>query len=153
MTRKRAVVLLVEDSPADQLTVERAIEDGRVNCDLIVVENGEEALKLLRRNPPYDDKEKYPFPDLILLDINMPIMDGPTALSHIRQDSKFHNLPVVMLTTSDADSDVERSYAAGANAYITKPVQDQGFIDAVRKIEGFWFELVTLPPVGRPEFL
>jgi len=140
-----AKLLLAEDNPADQLTVERALEDGRVECELTVVENGTQVLTLLRNEAPYEDARKYPHPDLILMDINMPIMDGLTALKHIRNDENLRHIPVVMLTTSDSSTDINSSYEDGANAYITKPVSDSGFIDAVQKLDRFWFRLVTLP--------
>lgn len=143
--RRQAVVLLVEDSPADKLTVERAIEDGRVQCNLLTVENGVQALSLLRNEAPYDDNTRYPRPDLILMDINMPVMDGITALNHIRNDSALRNMPVVMLTTSDAPKDVKASYTDGANAFVTKPVQNKDFIEAIQKLDRFWFQLVLLP--------
>jgi len=138
---KRAEILLVEDSPADQLTVERALEDGRVQCQLYVVENGKQALTWLR----HEDHVNYPKPDLILMDINMPVMDGITALKLIRNDVTLKKTPVIMLTTSDAEHDVDGSYAEGANAFITKPVSEAAFVKAVVKLEQFWFELVTLP--------
>lgn len=143
--RRQAVVLLVDDSPADQLTVERAIEDGKVQCNLLTVDNGVQALKLLRNEAPYEDNAQYSRPNLILMDINMPIMDGITTLNHIRNDAALHNIPVVMLTTSDAPNDVEASYTYGANAFVTKPVKNEDFIEAIQKLDHFWFQLVTLP--------
>ncbi len=144
-TGRRAIVLLVEDSPADQLTVERALEEAKVDCHLMVVENGNQALSLLRGEPPYADCTAYPRPDLVLMDINMPIMDGITTLKHIRNDSNLRTLPVVMLTTSDTPNDINTSYTDGANAFVTKPVNELGFIEAVQKLDCFWFQLVTLP--------
>jgi len=141
---KRAVILLVEDSPADQVTIERSLEDGRVQCELFVVENGEQALAWLH----YDDPITHPKPDLILMDINMPVMDGITALKKIRADSHLKTIPVIMLTTSDTGRDVDLSYTEGANAFITKPVSEIAFVEAVVKLEQFWFELVTLPNTG-----
>jgi CheY-like chemotaxis protein len=138
---KTTIILLVDDSLADQLTVERALEDGRVKCELHTVDNGELAMEWLRQN----DATKYPKPDLILLDINMPVMDGIATLKSIRADELLKNTPVIMLTTSDSEHDVDGSYSQGANAYITKPVSEQGFVNAVIKLGKFWFELVTLP--------
>lgn len=138
---KRVVILLVEDSPADQLTIERALEDGRVQCDLFVSENGAQALEWLH----HGDRATHPKPDIILMDINMPVMDGLTALKKIRADAKLKKIPVIMLTTSDSEHDVDGSYTEGANAYITKPVSELDFVEAVVKLEKFWFELVTLP--------
>lgn len=142
---RRAVVLLVDDSPADQVTVQRALEDGRVRCDLFVVDDGGKALSYLRREGDYEDQIKYPFPDLILMDINMPVLDGIETLKQIREDKKLDSVPVIMLTTSDSNMDVKQCYQMGANAYVTKPVEKEGFVRAVVEIEKFWFELVTLP--------
>lgn len=143
--RQRATVMLVEDSRADQITVERALEDGRVNCDLLIANNGRDALKMLRGQAPFNDLARYPFPDLILLDINMPVMDGRETLKAIRDDGQLHTIPVIMLTTSNNDQDVEESYNMGANAFVSKPVSQDDFVKAVVQMEQFWFELVTLP--------
>lgn len=148
MNRKSAVVLLVEDSPADQVIVQRALEDGRVKCRLLIVDNGLIALKLLRGEPPYEDRTTYPMPDLILLDVNMPVMDGKEALREIRQDPTIKHLPVVILTTSSREKDVIESYRLGVNAYLTKPVDETAFMETILQIERFWFELVTLPTGG-----
>ncbi len=146
MERKRAVVLLVEDSPADQVIVQRAFEDGRVDCTLLLADNGAIALDMLQSNPPYTDKKKYPCPDLLLLDINMPVMDGRQTLRRIRENPVLCHLPVIMLTTSARDKDVIDSYRLGVNAYLTKPVDEKAFAKAVIQLENFWFELITLPP-------
>ncbi len=138
---------MAEDSPADQVIVQRAIADGRVECDLIVVENGEEALKVLRHDAPYDDRERYPNPDLMLLDINMPVLNGIETLTAIRNDPALKVLPVIVLTTSDRQRDIVDSYRLGVNAYLVKPVQIDNFIQAVVQLEKFWFELVILPSI------
>lgn len=140
-----AHILLVDDSPADQITVERALEDGKVKCRLSIVDNGKEALAFLLNQEPFEDSKRYTRPDLVLMDINMPCMDGNEALQHIRATPSIDTLPVVILTTSDSPRDIDTSYSAGANAYITKPVDEKGFIDAVQKLDRFWFQLVTLP--------
>lgn len=142
---RQARVLLVDDSIADQLTMKRAAEDGHVQCQLFTVENGAQALSFLRNEAPYGDKNRHPRPDLVLMDINMPVMDGITALRHIRNDNRLCKIPVVMLTTSDASNDVDASYSDGANAFVTKPVQNRDLIGALQKLDGFWFQLVTLP--------
>lgn len=145
MNRRSAVVLLVEDSPADQEVVKRAIEDGHVKCQLLLADNGQEALKILRRQAPYEDHSRYPSPDIILLDINMPIMDGRETLQCIREDNDLKHIPVIMLTTSARDKDVMDSYRLGVNAYITKPVVEEAFLKAIVQLERFWFDLVVLP--------
>lgn len=147
MHKRRANVLLVEDSPADQVIVKRALEDGRVDCNLKITEHGEQALRYLRNQPPYEDKHTYPSPDLILLDINMPIMDGRETLENIRNDEQLKHYPIIMLTTSSNDKDVIQSYRLGVNAFVTKPLDEQDFMKAVMQMEQFWFELVTLPAI------
>lgn len=145
MSRKRAHVLLVEDSQSDQVIVQRALEDGKIECDLAIVNNGEEALRILRNESPFEDIGAYPKPDVILMDINMPVMDGKTALRAIRADETLKHIPVVMLTTSSRDKDVIESYELGVNAYLTKPVDNVAFVEAIAQLRQFWFELVTLP--------
>ena len=146
MNRKKAVVLLVDDSEADQEIVQRALEDGKMECTLLLANHGEEALQLLRHEGPFTDKIKYPKPDLILLDINMPVMDGRSTLKAIREDEALKRLPVIMLTTSNYDKDVIDSYNLGVNAFLTKPVSYYEFVDKIAGLETFWFELVVLPP-------
>ncbi len=140
-----ANILLVDDSPADQLSVSRALEDGGVQCNLTTVDNGMKAIQLLQGEGVYDDRTIYPFPDLILMDINMPIMNGKEALKIIRESESFKNIPVVILTTSNSSEDVKESYNIGANAYITKPVEHEDFVMTLVKLEIFWFNLVALP--------
>lgn len=144
MTKRRARIMLVEDSEADQVIVQRALEDGRIACDLHIASHGEQALQILRGESPYEN-ELDRLPDLIMMDINMPVMDGKEALQEIRQDEKLRHIPVIMLTTSSRDKDVLESYQLGVNAYLTKPVEDATFVEVVRQLENFWFELVVLP--------
>ncbi len=135
-------ILLVEDSPGDvRLTIE-ALKDGKVRNNLSVVGDGEEALAFLRRQGKYADA---PLPDLVLLDLNLPKMDGREVLAEIKNDSLLKRIPVVVLTTSRAEQDVLRSYDLHANCYITKPVDLDQFIGVIRTIEDFWLTVVTLP--------
>ncbi len=145
-TGRQAYVLLAEDNEPDQRTVQRGFAKAKLNIKLFVVENGEECLAFLRNQGPYGDVQTHPRPDLLLLDINMPRMDGRETLKQIRSDEHLRTLPVVILTTSDQERDVLASYANGANAFITKPVEPERFMDTVRRLEEFWFELVVLPP-------
>jgi CheY-like chemotaxis protein len=138
--RRKAHIMLVEDNVSDQVMVQRALEDGRIACDLTILPNGQKALESLNALALQDD-----LPDLILMDINMPVMDGKQTLQEIRSSADLKHLPVVMLTTSNRDKDVLESYRLGVNAYLTKPVLDSDFINAVRQLENFWFELVILP--------
>jgi chemotaxis family two-component system response regulator Rcp1 len=135
-------ILLVEDNPGDvRLTVE-ALKEGTLRNHLSVARDGEEALRFLRRGGPY---AAAPVPDLILLDLNLPRLNGRQVLAQIKADERLRSIPVVVLTTSRAEQDVRASYDLHANCYITKPVDLEQFIDVVRSIENFWLTVVTLP--------
>ncbi len=141
-----AVVLLVEDNPADQQLTIRAFQKGHVNTNLQITSDGVEAMEYLRGVEKYHDREIYPVPDLILLDINMPRKDGKQVLKEIREDKALKIIPVVMLTTSDQEKDIIDSYNLGVNAYISKPVRINEFMEVVQKLEDFWFSLNTMLP-------
>ncbi|HZW29977.1 MAG TPA: response regulator [Isosphaeraceae bacterium] len=135
-------ILLVEDNPGDvRLTIE-ALRDGKVRNHLNVVTDGVEALLYLRQEGKYAAAAR---PDLILLDLNLPRKDGREVLAEIKADPHLRSIPVVILTTSQADQDILKSYELNANCYITKPVDLDQFISVVRSIEDFWFTVVTLP--------
>ncbi len=135
-------ILMVEDSPSDtQLAIE-ALHEAKIANRLSHVEDGVEALQFLRRQGPYHDA---PRPDLILLDLNLPRMDGRQLLEEIKQDPDLRVIPVVVLTTSRSEQDVLRSYQLHANCYITKPVDFTQFMHVVKSIEHFWLTVVTLP--------
>jgi two-component system, chemotaxis family, response regulator Rcp1 len=135
-------VLLVEDNPGDvRLTVE-GLKEGKLRNNLHVAKDGVEAMAFLRREGEYADAVR---PDLILLDLNLPRMDGREVLTAIKSDASLKTIPVVILTTSRAEQDVLRSYELQANCYITKPVDLEQFITVVKAIEDFWFTIVTLP--------
>jgi CheY-like chemotaxis protein len=134
-------VLLVEDDPGDVLMTREAFEE-YLNNQLDVVSDGAEALSYLRREGEYADA---PRPDLILLDLNLPRRDGREVLAEIKADESLRHIPVIVLTTSQADEDVMRSYQLHANAYVTKPVDFDGFIDAIRQIDHFFVSVVQLP--------
>lgn len=137
-----AEILLVEDNPGDvRLTLE-ALAEGKVHNRVHVAENGEEALVFLRREGKYDDA---PRPGLILLDLNLPRVDGREVLQEIKADNELKGIPVVVLTTSRAEEDFLRSYHLNANRYIAKPVDIDEFIRVVRTIEEFWLTIVILP--------
>jgi CheY-like chemotaxis protein len=136
-------VLLVEDDPGDVLMTKEAFEEHRLNNRLRVVNDGVEALAYLRQQEPYPDAVR---PDLILLDLNLPRKDGRQVLHEIKNDESLQHIPVVVLTTSQADEDVLRSYQLHANAYVTKPVDFDQFIKAVRQIDEFFVSVVKLPP-------
>jgi two-component system, chemotaxis family, response regulator Rcp1 len=135
-------ILLVEDNPGDvRLTVE-GLKEGKLRNNLHVARDGVEAMAFLRREGEYADAVR---PDLILLDLNLPRMDGREVLTAIKSDASLKTIPVVILTTSRAEQDVLRSYELQANCYITKPVDLEQFITVVKAIEDFWFTIVTLP--------
>ncbi|REE96025.1 response regulator [Thermomonospora umbrina] len=135
-------VLLVEDDPGDVLLTREAFEDNKVGNRLKVVSDGEEAMAYLRREGPY---AQAPRPDLILLDLNLPRKDGREVLEEVKADPALRSIPVVVLTTSEADEDILRSYHLHANAYVTKPVDFERFIDVVRQIDDFFVTVVKLP--------
>jgi two-component system response regulator len=136
-------ILLVEDSPSDTDLTVAALAAAKVNNSLSVVEDGVQAMEFLRRQGSY---AQAPRPDLILLDLNLPRKDGREVLAEIRADEKLTAIPVVVLTTSQAEKDVLHAYALHANCYIAKPVDFQQFLEVVKAIEGFWLTVVKLPP-------
>ncbi len=138
-------VLLVEDDPGDELMTREAFEDNKINNTLHVVRDGQEALDFLYRAGPYTDA---PRPDLILLDLNLPKYDGRQVLQRIKSDEALAHIPVVVLTTSSAEEDILRSYRLHANAYVTKPVDFDSFINVVRQIDEFFVTVVKLPSSG-----
>ena len=139
----RAVeILLVEDNPGDVELVRMALGENKISNNLHVAEDGGQAMVFLRREAEYADT---PRPDLILLDLNLPVMDGRKVLSEIKEDDDLKCIPVVILTSSKAEEDVNKSYALHANCYITKPVQLEQFVEIVRSIKYFWFTIVKLP--------
>jgi len=135
-------VLLVEDDPGDVLMTQEAFSDNKLRNRLSVVADGVEALQFLRKEGPHADA---PTPDLVLLDLNLPRMDGREVLEAVKSDERLRKIPVVVLTTSEAEEDVVRSYSLHANAYVTKPVDFDRFIDVVRQIDEFFVEVVRLP--------
>jgi len=135
-------VLLVEDDPGDVLMTREAFDDNKVRNSLHVVSDGVEAVAFLRREGEY---RNAPRPDLILLDLNLPRKDGREVLEEIKADEELRRIPVVVLTTSEAEEDVLRSYHLHANAYVTKPVDFEQFINVVRHIDEFFVSVVKLP--------
>lgn len=139
-------VLLVEDDPGDVLMTREAFQDHKLANTLHVVSDGVEAMRFLRREAEHVDA---PRPDLILLDLNLPRMDGREVLTAIKTDPDLSGIPVVVLTTSEAEEDVKRSYDLHANAYIAKPVDFERFIAVVQKIDDFFVGVVRLPRNGK----
>jgi chemotaxis family two-component system response regulator Rcp1 len=142
-TSKPIEILMVEDNPGDVRLTREALKHGKVSNTMHVVEDGVAALDFLYRRGAYG---KAPRPDLILLDLNLPKKNGREVLQEIKQDAHLQAIPVVILTTSQAEEDVLRAYRLHANCYITKPVDFIQFTKIVRTIEEFWLTIVTLPP-------
>ena len=136
-------VLLVEDNPADVDLMKETLEDDKIRLHLNVVTDGEEAMNYLQKKGSYKNAVT---PDLIFLDLNLPKMDGREVLAAIKNDSELKTIPVVILSTSDAETDVFKSYAIGANCYVTKPVGLEQFTKIIKEIQEFWFGVVKLPP-------
>ncbi len=139
-------VLLVEDDPGDVLLTREAFEYNKVSNRLHVVNDGEQAMAFLRGEGPFD---RAPRPDLILLDLNLPRKDGREVLAEIKSDPGLRVIPVVILTTSEAEEDILRSYHLHANAYVSKPVDFDQFIKVVRQIDDFFVTVVKLPRSGQ----
>lgn len=136
-------ILLVEDNPGDVRLTREALKDAKMSNVLHVVEDGEAALDFLCQRGAY---RAVPFPDLILLDLNLPRKNGREVLQEIKQDARLKIIPVVILTTSQAEEDILGAYSMHANCYITKPVNFAQLTKIVRTIEEFWLSIVTLPP-------
>ncbi len=132
-------VLLVEDNPADARLVQETLKEGRLLVELTVARDGFEALQILGNTKPAE------LPDLVLLDLNLPRKSGFEVLEEIKANELLRSIPIVIMTTSDADKDVVRSYNLHANAFITKPVALEEFIDTIRKTEEFWLTIVRYP--------
>jgi CheY-like chemotaxis protein len=135
-------VLLVEDDPGDVLMTQEAFDEHKVRNNLHVVNNGVDAIAYLRQEGEFADR---PTPDLVLLDLNLPKMDGREVLAEIKGDERLRSIPVVVLTTSEAEEDIAKSYSLHANAYVTKPVDFEQFIRVVHQIDEFFVSVVKLP--------
>jgi CheY-like chemotaxis protein len=135
-------ILLVEDDPGDVLMTKEAFEHHKIRNELHIAADGIEALKFVRKEPPYEDA---PRPGLILLDLNLPKMDGREVLAELKDSPDLRTIPVVVLTTSEAEEDILRSYDLHANAYVTKPVDFNRFVEVVRQIDDFFVTVVKLP--------
>ena len=139
---KPVEILLAEDNPGDVMLTRKALEQGKLANNLHVTTDGVDALEFLRQDGEYEDA---PRPDLILLDLNMPRKDGQEVLEELRADDDLRRIPVVVLTSSESEEDIVRSYELNANAYLTKPVDFDGFVEIVNRLENFWFQVVKFP--------
>ncbi|WP_416865018.1 MAG: response regulator [Imperialibacter sp.] len=135
-------ILLVEDNQGDVVLTREALDEGRIKNKIFVVKDGQEAVNYLSKEEPYSNAV---YPDLILLDINLPKIDGKGVLAFIKSNKQLKKIPVVMLTTSSAENDIIDAYEAHANCYITKPTDVLKFFEVVHAIESFWLSIVKLP--------
>ena len=147
--KETIVILLAEDDPDDRLLTIRALKKNRLANSIKTVEDGEELLDYLYHRGAYAEEGESPRPGLILLDLNMPRMDGREALQAIKADPDLRRIPVIVLTTSQAEMDILQSYDLGVNAFVTKPVTFDGLATAIQVLGNFWFEIVKLPPRGQ----
>ncbi|TQQ81411.1 response regulator [Halonotius roseus] len=135
-------ILLAEDNPGDVMLTKKALEQGKLANNLHVTTDGVDALQFLRQEGEHEDA---PRPDLVLLDLNMPRKDGEDVLEEMQADASLRRIPVVVLTSSESEEDIAKSYELNANAYLTKPVDFDGFVEIVNRMEDFWFQVVKLP--------
>lgn len=145
-SNKSIVILMADDDADDRLLAKDALNECRITNQLHFVENGEELLDYLRQTGKYASASGNTKPGLILLDLNMPRKDGREALQEIKSDPLLRSIPVVVLTTSKADTDISRIYELGANSFITKPVSFDALVKVMGDLVHYWFELVELPP-------
>jgi CheY-like chemotaxis protein len=138
-------ILLVEDSPEDFEATLRAFRKSGLKNSVVRCEDGDEALDYLHRRGKYADPDSSPRPGVILLDLNLPGTDGRQVLSEVKSSESLRDIPVVVLTTSADERDITACYRAGANSYIQKPVDIDGFMKAIERLNGYWFEVVILP--------
>jgi CheY-like chemotaxis protein len=147
-TPKSVTILMADDDPDDRQLTREAFEENHLANELRFVEDGEELLDYLNQRGKYSDPANAPWPSIILLDLNMPRMDGRTALRELKKDPRFRGIRVVIMTTSKAEEDVVRSYDLSAASYITKPVTFERLVEVVRALGKYWLEIVELPPNG-----
>ena len=149
--RQPVTILLVEDDDGHARLLEKNLRRGGLINQLVRVTDGQEALDYVARSSPYEDAERYPFPSVVLLDVRMPRLDGFEVLAHLKRDPDLMKIPVIMLTSTDNQAEINRAYEMGANGYVVKPVGVQSFIDRVVKL-GMFIEVIELPDsTGRTE--
>lgn len=140
-------ILLVEDSPEDYEATVRAFKKSGLRNPIVRCEDGDSALDYLFRRGRWEEPESSPRPGVILLDLNLPGTDGREVLQEIKRHDQLRHIPIIVLTTSNDERDVDACYQAGANSYVQKPVDMDGFIRAIERLNGYWFEVVVLPKV------
>jgi CheY-like chemotaxis protein len=139
-------ILVADDDPDDRMMIEEAFEENRVANTVEFVEDGEELMAYLRREGDYAKLAGKPYPGIILLDLNMPRKDGREALRELKADPELCRIPVVVLTTSQAEEDIVRTYGLGVSSFVTKPVSFEGLVEAIKVICQYWIQIVALPP-------
>ncbi|MCP4271342.1 MAG: response regulator [Gammaproteobacteria bacterium] len=139
------LIMLVEDCPEDYETTVRAFKETGLSNHVIHCKDGDDALDYLFNRDRYSDPAKFPRPAIILLDLNLPGTDGREVLSEIKRDESLRKIPVVVLTTSSDEMDIDRCYSAGANSYILKPVDLDSFFDTIKRFKDYWFKVCILP--------
>jgi CheY-like chemotaxis protein len=150
-TAKPVIFLMADDDPDDRLLIKEAFQESLISNKIYFVEDGVELLDYLRHQGKYKNPTDAPAPDLILLDLNMPRKDGREALAEIKSDPLLRYIPVVVLTTSEAEEDIIRSYHIGAASYITKPVTFDGLVKSIRGLGHYWVQIVGLPSKNKHE--
>ncbi len=148
MKSKRAIEILIADDDAeDTMLIRDALKESRLKNGIQSVENGEELMQYLHNKGKYSDKNKYPTPGIILLDLNMPKKDGREALKEIKADKNLRSIPIVVLSTSKAEEDILKTYNLGVSSFITKPVKFSTMVDVMKTLNKYWFEIVELPTI------
>ncbi|MDW7675654.1 MAG: response regulator [Bacillota bacterium] len=139
------VILLIEDDEDDYMLTKEALKESRLKNDMVWVRDGQEAMDYLLREGDYQDSSNWPMPELVLLDLNLPKKDGREVLAEIKTNPVIRHIPVVVLTTSKAEEDIIKSYDLGGNSFIQKPVSFDKFVETMKAIGRYWFEVVALP--------
>jgi CheY-like chemotaxis protein len=146
MNANPVTILLAEDDPDDQYLINEALDENQLNARLYIVSDGEELLDYLNRRGKFQDNQLWPMPGLILLDLNMPRKDGREALREIKADPKLQHIPIVALTTSQAEKDIALTYQSGISGFITKPVNFSGLREVMKSLASYWLQTTRLPP-------
>ena len=146
--RDRITILLAEDTPDDQISIKQALSESRLRYKLYIVKDGEELLDYLQRRRQYSELVSAPHPNLILLDLYLPKINGIEALQIIKANPKLRRIPIVMLTSSSSEEDIRRSYELGASSYLTKPSTFELLVEAMNTLAEYWFDIVELPPAN-----
>lgn len=149
--KKRITILLAEDSTDEQILLQQALRASHLRNDLYIVKDGEELLDYLHHRHQYSEKAIAPRPDLILLDLYLPKMDGKQAIQAIKSDPQLRRIPIVVLTYSKSEEDIRASYELGASSYLAKPMNFELLVEAVNTLGDYWFDIVELPPTNTLE--